>query len=51
MGYVGETQILDRPRPGIWWYRIYLAPSYRPNGWSTSRTLGVSEPVRVVVPR
>jgi hypothetical protein len=51
LGITDSTTMTDRPTQGTWWYRVYLVPSYRPHGWSTSRTLGISEPVRIVVPR
>jgi hypothetical protein len=45
------TTTSDRPRSGVWQYRVYVTPSYRPGGLPPGVPLGVSPPVRAVIPR
>jgi hypothetical protein len=43
------TSYVDRPPPGTWWYRVLIAPGLTPSGSPPGPTVGVSNPVRVVV--
>lgn len=44
-----EERAVDRPGPGVWWYRIAITPYYRTDRWTPAPAMGQSPPLRVVV--
>ncbi len=49
IGIPDGAAVLDRPGPGVWWYRVAITPGARPGGWPPSVVVAFSPPIRVFV--
>jgi len=49
IGGILGTYAADRPGPGVWWYRVTIAPYRERDHWTPDLNMGVSHTVRVVV--